>query len=50
LIGCNRVASPKTLGDYTLRSSRDRRFLPARNLDRLAIAAQCEFSILVHEF
>src|SRR5207247_1002554 len=48
LIRCNGVASSKTLGDHTLCSSRDRRFPPARNLDRLAITTQCEFGVLVH--
>jgi hypothetical protein len=36
------------LRDYPLRSGRDCRLLAARNLDRLAIAAQREFSVLVH--
>ena len=50
LISCDSVASTKALGDDTLSSSRDRGFLSARNLDRFAITAQCEFSVLVHGF
>src|SRR5439155_6621970 len=42
------VASSKALRDHALRSSRDCGFLSARNLDRFAIADQCEFSVLVH--
>jgi hypothetical protein len=36
------------LRDYSLSPSRDRRLLPAWDLDRLAIATQCKFSVLVH--
>src|SRR5207248_3063286 len=44
------VASSEALRDHTLRSRWDRSLLSARNLDCLTIAAQCEFSVLVHGF
>src|SRR6266542_2361003 len=48
LVRRNRVATTEALRDYALGSSRDRCLLPAWNLDCLAIAAQREFSVLVH--
>src|SRR5207244_7719785 len=48
LVSCNGIASSEALRDHPLRSGRDCCLLTARNLDRLAIAAQCEFSVLVH--
>src|SRR5207249_5481426 len=50
LVSCDGVASSEALRDHTLRSRGDRSLLSARNLDCLTIAAQCEFSVLVHGF
>jgi hypothetical protein len=50
LIRRNRIAATKALRDHSLSSSRNGRRLPTRDLDRLAIATQCEFSVLVHGF
>src|SRR5437870_1463437 len=50
LIGCDSVTATQALCNYPLGSSRDCCLLPARNLDRCAIAAQCEFSVFVHRF
>jgi hypothetical protein len=44
----NGVAPAQGLRDHALRSRRDRYLVPARDLDRLAVAAQSEFSVLVH--
>src|ERR1044071_1549501 len=50
LISRDRITAAQALRDHALSSSRDRCLLPARNLDGLAIATQCEFSVLVHGF
>src|SRR5262249_51237151 len=42
------IAATETLRDHALGSGRNRRRLPAGNLDSLTIAGQCEFSVLVH--